>query len=129
MDNKKIVRTGKSGEVVEPGNTDTITSEVSLLAQIHAKEEEQNERIETARQQYVTDVENARKDAESWLSRERTLIQTEADSVWREAMARINRDVERVLSEGQQRVHSDHERKERRFGEVVDRVVREISKG
>ena len=129
MDNKKIVRTGKSDEVVEPGNTDTTTSEISLLAQIHAKEEEQNERIETARQQSVTDVENARKEAESWLSRERTLIQTEADSVWREAMARINRDVERVLSEGQQRVHSDYERKEQRFGEVVDRVVREISKG
>ena len=129
MDNKKIVSTAKSSGDVESAYTEYVNSEESLLEQIRAKEEEQNGRIEAARLQYVTDIENARKEAESRLARERVLGQTEADSVWREAMDRINSDVERILGEGEQMVRLDRERKEQRFNGVVDRVVREIGKG
>jgi hypothetical protein len=129
MEKKKIFGTTKNGENVESAYTNYVTSEESLLEQIRAKEEEQNARIEIARQQYLTDVENARKEAESRLTRERTLGQTEADSVWREAMDRINSDIERILGENEQIVRLDRERKERRFSGIVDRVVQEISKG
>ncbi len=129
MDTKEIVGTGKSSGDVESAYADYVTSEESLLEQIRAKEEEQNARVEASRQQYITDVEYARKEAESRLSRERSLAQTEADSVWREAMDRINSDVERILGEGEQVVRLDRERKEQRFNGVVDRVVREIRKG
>jgi vacuolar-type H+-ATPase subunit H len=129
MDTKEIVGTGKSSGDVESAYADYVTSEESLLEQIRAKEEEQNARVEASRQQYITDVEYARKEAESRLSRERSLAQTEADSVWREAMDRINSDVERILGEGEQVVRLDRERKEQRFNGVVDKVVREIRKG
>jgi vacuolar-type H+-ATPase subunit H len=129
MEKKKIFGTMKNGEDAEPANTDYVTSEESLLEQIRAKEEEQNARIEVARQQYLNDVENARKEAESRITRERNLGQTEADSVWREVMERINNDVEQILGEGEKMVHVDRERKEQRFNGVVERVVREISKG
>jgi vacuolar-type H+-ATPase subunit H len=129
MDTKEIVGTGKSSGDVESAYADYVTSEESLLEQIRAKEEEQNARVEASRQQYITDVEYARKEAESRLSRERSLAQTEADSVWREAMDRINSDVERILGEGEQVVRLDRERKEQRFNGVDDRVVREIRKG
>ncbi|MEI7432643.1 MAG: hypothetical protein WCJ93_00160 [Methanomicrobiales archaeon] len=129
MDKKKIAGTSKGGVDPESAYTDYVASEESLLEQIRAKEEEQGVRIEAARQQYITDVENARKETESRQARERSLGQAEADTVWREAMDRINSDVERVLSEGQQQVRLDRERKEQRFNGVVDRVVREISKG
>lgn len=129
MEKKKIFGTTKNGENVESAYTNYVTSEESLLEQIRAKEEEQNARIEIARQQYLTDVENARKEAESRLTRERTLGQTEADSVWREAMDRINSDIERILGENEQIVRLDRERKEQRFSGIVDRVVQEISKG
>jgi vacuolar-type H+-ATPase subunit H len=128
MDKKKIEENGKSSGDTESAYNNYVTSEASLLEQIRAKEEEQNARIESARQQYLIDVENARKEAESRLSRQRSLGQAEADSVWREAMDRINTDVERVLGEGQQLVRLDGERKEQRFNGVVERVVREISK-
>ena len=129
MDKKTIVGIGKSNESKEFAATGNVTSEESLLEQIRAKEEEQNGRIEAARLQYSADVENARKETDSRLARERTLVQTEADSVWREAMERINSDVERVLGEGEQLVRLERERKDRRFSGVVDSVVREISKG
>ena len=129
MDKKTIVGIGKSNESKEFAATGNVTSEESLLEQIRAKEEEQNGRIEAARLQYIKDVENARNEKDSRLARERTLVQTEADSVWREAMDRINSDVERVLGEGEQMVRLERERKERRFSGVVDSVVREISKG
>jgi len=129
MDKKKIFGTGKSSEDVESAYNNYVTSEASLLEQIRAKEEEQNARIETARQQYVHDIENARKEAGSRLARERSLVQTEADSIWREAMDRINNDVERILGEGDQLVYLDRQRKEQRFNSVVDRVVQEIRKG
>ncbi|MCX6700190.1 MAG: hypothetical protein NTV68_09715 [Methanomicrobiales archaeon] len=128
MDKKTILGTGKISESKESAATGNVTSEESLLEQIRAKEEEQNGRIEAARLQYIKDVENARTEKESRLSRERTLVQTEADSVWREAMDRINSDVERVLGEGEQLVRLERERKERRFSGVADSVVREISK-
>ncbi|MCU0630273.1 MAG: hypothetical protein MUF37_03865 [Methanoregulaceae archaeon] len=128
MDKKRIEENEKSSGNAESAYDNGITSETSLLEQIRAKEEEQNARIEAARQQYLTDVENARKEAESRIARERSLGQAEADSVWREAMNRINADVERVLGEGQQLVRLDGERKEQRFNGVVERVVREISK-
>ena len=129
MDKKTIVGTGKSCEGKESAASGNVTSEESLLEQIRAKEEEQNGRIEAARLQYIKDVENARNEKDSRLARERTLVQTEADSVWREAMERINSDVERVLGEGEQLVRLERERKDRRFSGVVDSVVREISKG
>jgi len=129
MEKKKIFETVKNGDDAESAYTEYVTSEESLLEQIRAKEEEQNGRIEAARQQYLTDVESARKEADSRLTRERSLGQTDADAVWREAMDRINSDVERILGEGEQMVHLDRERKERRFNGVVERVVREISKG
>ena len=129
MDKKTIVGIGKSNESKEFAATGNVTSEESLLEQIRAKEEEQNGRIEAARLQYIKDVENARNEKDSRLARERTLVQTEADSVWREAMERINSDVERVLGEGEQLVRLERERKDRRFSGVVDSVVREISKG
>jgi len=129
MDKKTIKGTGKSNESKEFAATGNVTSEESLLEQIRAKEEEQNGRIEAARLQYIKDVENARNEKDSRLARERTLVQTEADSVWREAMERINSDVERVLGEGEQLVRLERERKDRRFSGVVDSVVREISKG
>ncbi len=129
MDKKNVIGTDKSSGDVESAYANYVNSEESLLEQIRAKEEEQNARIESARQQYLMDVENARKEAESRLARERVLGQTEADSVWREAMDRINSDVERILGEGEQMVRLDRERKEQRFNGVVDRVVREIGKG
>jgi hypothetical protein len=129
MDKKKIVGTDNNIGGAESASKNSVNSEESLLEQIRAKEEEQNARIEFSRQQYITDVENARKEAESRLSLERSLGQTEADSVWREAMDRINSDVERILGEGEQMVRFDRERKEQRFNGVVDRVVREIGKG
>jgi hypothetical protein len=129
MEKKKIFGTTKNGEDAGSAYTDYVTSEESLLEQIRAKEEEQNARIEVARQQYLTDVENARKEAESRITRERTLGQAEADSVWREAMDRINSDIERILGENEQIVRLDRERKEQRFSGIVDRVVQEISKG
>ena len=128
MDKKKVEENGKSSGDAESAYNNYVTSEASLLEQIRAKEEEQNTRIEAARQLYLTDVENARKEAESRIARERSLGQAEADSVWREAMDRINTDVERVLGEGHQLVRLDGERKEQRFNGVVERVVREISK-
>jgi len=128
MDKKRIEENENSSGNAESAYNNGLTSEASLLEQIRAKEEEQNARIEAARQQYLTDVENARKEAESRIARERSLGQAEADSVWREAMDRINTDVERVLGEGQQLVRLDGERKEQRFSGVVERVVREISK-
>ena len=129
MDTKKIVGTDNNKGGAKSASKNYVNSEESLLEQIRAKEEEQNVRIEASRQQYIVDVENARKEAESRLSRERSLGQTEADSVWREAMDRINSDVERILGEGEQMVRLDRERKEQRFNGVVDRVVREIGKG
>jgi multidrug resistance efflux pump len=129
MDKKKIVGTDKSTGDAASASKNYINSEESLLEQIRAKEEEQNARIEASRQQYITDVEYALKEAESRISRERSLGQTEADSVWREAMDRINSDVERILGEGEQMVRLDRERKEQRFNGVVERVVREIGKG
>jgi hypothetical protein len=129
MDKKKTAGTAKDSGDAESEYTNYVASEESLLEQIRAKEEEQGVRIEVARQQYILDIENARKEAESRLSRERSLVQSEADSVWREAMDRINSDVERVLDEGQQQVRRDREREEQRFDVVVDRVVREIRKG
>ena len=126
---RRIVGTDKSTGDAASASKNYINSEESLLEQIRAKEEEQNARIEDSRQQYITDVENTRKEAESRLSRERSLGQTEADSVWREAMDRINTDVERILGEGEQMVRLDRERKEQRFNGVVDRVFREIGKG
>jgi len=128
MEIKKIVRTEKTSGNTESAYNEYVTSEESLLEQIRAKEEEQNARIEYARQQYLTDVENARKEAASRLNRELALGQTEADSVWQEAMDRINSDVQRILGEGEQLVRRDQERKELRFNGMVDRVVREISK-
>jgi hypothetical protein len=129
MDKKKIIGTVKNSEGVESAYNNYVTSEESLLELIRAKEEEQNAKIKVTRQQHLTDVENARKEAESRITRELSLGQTEADSVWREAMDRINRDVERILGEGEQLVRLDRERREQRFNGVVDRVVREISKG
>jgi hypothetical protein len=129
MDKKEIIGTVKNSEGVESAYNKYVNSEESLLEQIRAKEEEQNARIKATRQQYITDIENARKEAESRITRELSLGQTEADSVWREAMDRINRDVERILGEGEQLVRLDRERREQRFNGVVDRVVREISKG
>jgi len=128
MDKKEIEETGNTRGDAESAYTNYVTSEASLLEQIRAKEEEQNARIESARQQYLADVENARKEAESRIARERSLGQTDADAVWREAMDRINSDVERVLGEGQQLVRVDEERRDQRFNGVVERVVREISK-
>jgi hypothetical protein len=129
MDKKKLVGTASGDGDAESAYTNYVESEESLLEQIRAKEEEQGVRIESARQQYITEVENARKEAGYKLSRELTIGQTEADSVWREAMDRINSDVERILGEGEKMVHIDRERKEQRFNGVVERVVREISKG
>jgi vacuolar-type H+-ATPase subunit H len=129
MDKKKTAGTSRGSGDTESAYTNNVASEESLLEQIRAKEEEQGVRIEAARQQYISDIENARKEAESRLARERSLGQSEADSVWREAMDRINSDVERVLGEGQQQVRLDHEREQQRFKGVVDRVFREISKG
>lgn len=129
MDKKKTAGTATDSGDAESAYTNYVASEESLLEQIRAKEEEQGVRIEVARQQYILDIENARKEAESRLFRERSLVQSEADSVWREAMDRINSDVERVLDEGQQQVRRDREREEQRFDVVVDRVVREIRKG
>ena len=129
MDKKKNAGTEKGSGDVGSAYTDYVTSEESLLEQIRAKEEEQNTMIEAARQQYLTDVENARKEAASRLTSELSLGKTEADSVWQEAMDRINRDVERILGEGEHLVRLDRERKEQRFNGIVDRVVREISKG
>jgi vacuolar-type H+-ATPase subunit H len=129
MDKKKTAGTSTGSGDTEYAYTNNVASEESLLEQIRAKEEEQGVRIEAARQQYIADIENARKEAESRLARERSLGQSEADSVWREAMDRINSDVERVLGEGQQQVRLDHEREQQRFKGVVDRVFREISKG
>jgi hypothetical protein len=128
MDKKEIEGTGKSSGDAESAYTNYVTSEASLLEQIRAKEEEQNARIESARQQYLTDVENARTETESRLARERSLGQAEADTVWREAMDRINSDVERVLGEGQKLVRIDEEKRNQRFNGVVERVVMEISK-
>jgi hypothetical protein len=128
MDKKEIDGTGNISGDTESAYTNYVTSEASLLEQIRAKEEEQNARIESARQQYLADVENARKEAESRIARERSLGHAEADTVWREAMDRINSDVERVLGEGQQLVRVDEERRNQRFNGVVERVVREISK-
>ncbi|MEI6292568.1 MAG: hypothetical protein WCP36_02730 [Methanomicrobiales archaeon] len=128
MEIKKILGAEKTSGNVESAYTEYVTSEESLLEQIRAKEEEQNARIENARQQYLADVENARKDAASRLNRELTLGQTEADSVWKEAMDRISSDVQRILGEGEQLVRRDQERKEERFNGIVERVVREISK-
>lgn len=125
---KKMIGTEKTSGNAESAYTEYVTSEESLLEQIRAKEEEQNARIEYARQQYLTDVETARKEAASRLNRELDLGQTEADSVWQEAMDRINSDVQRILREGEQLVRLDQERKEQRFNGIVDRVVREISK-
>jgi vacuolar-type H+-ATPase subunit H len=129
MEKKKMIGTAKNTEDAKYANSNDTTSEESLLEQIRSKEEEQNARIEVARQQYLSDVENARKEAESRLTREHALGQTEADSVRREAMDRINSDIERILGEGEQMVRLDLERKEQRFPGIVDRVVREISKG
>jgi vacuolar-type H+-ATPase subunit H len=129
MDKKITVGTAAGSRDAESAYTNDVASEESLLEQIRAKEEEQGVRIEAARQQYISDIENARKEAESRLARERSLVQSEADSVWREAMDRINSDVERVLGESQQQVRLDREREEQRFNGVVDRVVQEISKG
>jgi hypothetical protein len=128
MEKNANERTGNSSGDPESAYTNYVASEASLLEQIRAKEEEQNARIESARQQYLADVENARKEAESRLDRERSLAQGEADTVWREAMDRINSDVERVLGEGQQLVRVDEERRNQRFNGVVEKVVREISK-
>ena len=114
---------------MESAHTDNVTPEESLLEQIRAKEEEQNIMIEAAKQQYLTDVENARKEVASRLTRELSLGKTEADHVWQEAMDRINHDVERILGEGEHLVRLDRERKEQRFNGIVDRVVQEISKG
>jgi vacuolar-type H+-ATPase subunit H len=119
MDKKITVGTAAGSRDAESAYTNDVASEESLLGV----------RIEAARQQYITDIENARKEAESRLARERSLVQSEADSVWREAMDRINSDVERVLGESQQQVRLDREREEQRFNGVVDRVVQEISKG
>jgi vacuolar-type H+-ATPase subunit H len=129
MDNKKIAGNGVKGDAAESAYSSYVASEASLLEQIRAKEEEQNARIESARQQYLNDVENARKEAGSRLAQERSIAQGEADAVWREAMGRINNDVERILGEGEQLVRLDRERKEKRFSGVVERVVMEIKKG
>lgn len=129
MNKQKISGTSISSEHVGSEAAGNGISELSLLEQIRAKEEEQNGRIEAARQQYINDIEYARREADSWLAQERSLVQTEADSVWQEAMDRINRDVERILSEGEQQVCLDRELKEKRFDGVVNRVIREISKG
>jgi hypothetical protein len=129
MENKKTAGAATGSGDAESAYTNYVASEESLLEQIRAKEEEQGVKIEAARQQYILDIENARKEAESRLSRERSLVQSEADSVWQEAMVRINSDVERILSEGQQQVLRDREREEQRFNVVVDGVVREIRKG
>jgi vacuolar-type H+-ATPase subunit H len=128
MDKNENDRTGNSSGSTESAYINYVTSEASLLEQIRAKEEEQNARIESARQRYLADVENARKEAESRLARERSLGQAEADTVWREAMDRINSDVERVLGEGQQLVRVDEERRNQRFNGIVEKVVWEISK-
>lgn len=69
MDKKKIVGTDNNSGGVGSASKNYVNSEESLLEQIRAKEEEQNARIEDSRQQYITDVENARKEAESRLSR------------------------------------------------------------
>jgi len=129
MEKKKIFGTVKGNGDAGFTSDNDMVSEESLLEQIRAKEEEQNGRIEAVRQQYLTEVENARKEAELRITRELSLGQAESDSVWREAMDRINNEVERILGEGEQQVRLDRERKEQRFNGVVDRVVREIIKG
>jgi vacuolar-type H+-ATPase subunit H len=126
MDNKKKSGTVKTGEGMRPAEN---TSEESLLEQIRAKEEEQNARIDAYRRQAATEIENARKESGSRLSRERELVQVEANSVWQEAMGRIESDVERILGEGKQLADLDKKRKEQKFDGMVERVVREISKG
>ncbi len=126
MDNKKISGTAKTSEGMKPAEN---TSEESLLEQIRAKEEEQNARIDAYRQQAIAEIENARKEAGSRLSRERELVQVEANTVWQEAMGRIESDVRRILGEGQQLADLDKKRKGQKFDGIVEKVVREISKG